>query len=147
MNPLQLDFYRLRCAGTPWCLILTPDYREAQRSISKMLAEQDDPPSLWAWDCLQGHRCLSDTAQTSYLGSPDDTIQAPALLLKKALELPANGVLFFIVPKNEMVEDAAVIQGLANLRTSSRPTSAPWCSPRPGRQVALFPQRGRARAG
>jgi len=37
-------------------------------------------------------------------------------LLKKALELPANSVLFFIVPKNEMVEDAAVIQGLANLR-------------------------------
>jgi hypothetical protein len=34
-------------------------------------------------------------------------------LLKKALELPANSVLFFIVPKNEMVEDAAVIQGLA----------------------------------
>jgi hypothetical protein len=76
-----------------------------------MLAAQDDPPSLWVWDCLQGHRCLSDTAQTSYLGSPDDTVQAPALLLKKALELPANSVLFFIVPKNEMVEDAAVIQG------------------------------------
>jgi SpoVK/Ycf46/Vps4 family AAA+-type ATPase len=53
---------------------------------------------------------------TSFLGSPDDTVQAPALLLKKALELPANSVLFFIVPKNEMVEDAAVIQGLANLR-------------------------------
>ena len=100
----------------PWCLILTPDYRECQRSLSKMLAEQDEPPSLWAWDCLQGHRCLSDTAQTSYLGSPDDTVQAPALLLKKALELPANSVLFFIVPKNDMVEDAAVIQGIANLR-------------------------------
>jgi hypothetical protein len=28
MNPLQQDFDRLRCAGTPWCLILTPDYRE-----------------------------------------------------------------------------------------------------------------------
>ena len=116
MNPLQKDFHRLRCAGTPWCLILTPDYRECQRSLCKMLAEQDDPPSLWAWDCLQGHRCLSDTAQTSYLGSPDDTVQAPALLLKKAMELPANSVLFFIVPKNEMVEDAAVIQGIANLR-------------------------------
>jgi len=24
MNPLQQDFDRLRCAGTPWCLILTP---------------------------------------------------------------------------------------------------------------------------
>jgi hypothetical protein len=58
------------------------------------LAEQDDPPSLWAWDCLQGHRCLSDTAQTSYLGSPDDTVQAPALLLKKAMDLPPNSVLF-----------------------------------------------------
>ena len=116
MNPLQTDFYRLRCAGTPWCLILTPDYRECQRSLCKLLAEQDDPPSLWVWDCLQGHRCLSDAAQTSYLGSPDDTVQAPALLLKKALELPANNVLFFIVPKNEVVEDAVVIQGLANLR-------------------------------
>jgi len=116
MNPLQTDFHRLRCAGTPWCLILTPDYRECQRSLCKMLAEQDDPPSLWSWDCLQGHRCLSDPAQTGYLGSPDDTVQAPALLLKKAMELPGNSVLFFIVPKNDMVEDAAVIQGLANLR-------------------------------
>ncbi len=116
MNTLQEDFRRLRMAGTPWCLILTPDYRECQRSLSKMLAEQDEPPSLWAWDCLQGHRCLSDTAQTNYLGSPDDTVQAPALLLKKALELPANSVLFFTVPKSDMIEDAAVIQGIANLR-------------------------------
>ena len=44
------------------------------------------------------------------------TLQAPALLLKKILELPANSVAFFVVPKNDMVEDAAVIQGLANLR-------------------------------
>jgi hypothetical protein len=116
MNPLQQDFYRLRCAGTPWCLILTPDYRECLRSLCKMLAETDDPPNLWAWDCLQGHRCLSEVSLTSFLGSPDDTVQAPALLLKKAMELPANSVLFFIVPKNDMVEDAAVIQGLANLR-------------------------------
>jgi hypothetical protein len=116
MNPLQQDFHRLRCAGTPWCLILTPDYRECLRSLCRMLAEQDDPPSLWAWDCLQGHRCLSEASLTGFLGSPDDTVQAPALLLKKALELPANSVLFFVVPKNEMVEDAAVIQGLANLR-------------------------------
>src|SRR5262245_49589606 len=116
MNPLQQDFYRLRCAGTPWCLILTPDYRECLRSLSKMLADKDNPPSLWVWDCLQGHRCLSEPSQTGYLGSPDETIQAPALLLKKALDLPDNTVLFFIVPKNEMVEDAAVIQGMANLR-------------------------------
>jgi hypothetical protein len=116
MNRLQQDFHRLRCAATPWCLILTPDYRECQRSLCKMLTEQDEPPSLWAWDCLQGHRCLSEAAQTGFLGSPDDTVQAPALLLKKALELSANSVLFFIVPKNDMVEDAAVIQGLANLR-------------------------------
>jgi SpoVK/Ycf46/Vps4 family AAA+-type ATPase len=116
MNPLQNDFHRLRCAGTPWCLILTPDYRECMRCLCRMLAEQDDPPSLWAWDCLQGHRCLSEASLTGFLGSPDDPVQAPALLLKKALELPANSVLFFIVPKNDMVEDAAVIQGLANLR-------------------------------
>ena len=51
-----------------------PDYRECQRSLCKMLAEQDEPPLLWVWDCLQGHRCLSDATQTSYLGSPDDTI-------------------------------------------------------------------------
>jgi SpoVK/Ycf46/Vps4 family AAA+-type ATPase len=86
------------------------------RSLCRMLAEQDDPPSVWAWDCLQGHRCLSEASLTGFLGSPDDTVQAPALLLKKALELPANSVLFFIVPKNEIVEDGAVIQGLANLR-------------------------------
>ena len=116
MNPLQQDFDRLRCAGTPWCLILTPDYRECQRALCKMLVHGDDPPSLWAWDCLQGHRCLSELSLTSILGSPDDTVQAPALLLKKALDLPENSVLFFIVPKQEMVEDAAVIQGLANLR-------------------------------
>jgi hypothetical protein len=35
MNPLQQDFDRLRCAGTPWCLILTPDYRECMRSLCK----------------------------------------------------------------------------------------------------------------
>lgn len=116
MNPLQQEFGRLRYAGTPWCLIHTPDYRECQRSLCRMLAEQDAPPSLWAWDCLQGHRCVSEASLTSILGSPDDTVQAPALLLKKAMDLPANSVLFLIVPKNEMVEDAAVIQGLANLR-------------------------------
>jgi hypothetical protein len=116
MNPLQQDFDRLRCAGTPWCLIHTPDYRECQRSLCKMLMDQEDPPALWSWDCLQGHRCQSEASLTSILGSPDDTVQAPALLLKKALELPNNSVLFFIVPKNDMIEDAAVIQGLANLR-------------------------------
>lgn len=77
MNPLQQDFYRLRCAGTPWCLILTLDYRECLRALCKMLTETDDPPSLWAWDCLQGHRCLSETSSTGFLGSPNDTIQAP----------------------------------------------------------------------
>jgi hypothetical protein len=86
---------------------------------------------------LKGTRSIlsEDSSQSSYLGNPDDTVQALALLLKKALELPANSVLFFIVPKNEMVEDAAVIQGLANLRNelkankrSSRPTSGPLCS-------------------
>jgi len=92
------------------------------RSLCKVLAEQDEPPSLWVWDCLQGHRCLSETAQTGFLGSPDDTVQAPALLLKKALELPPNSVLFFIVPKNDMVEDAAVIQGIANLRNEFKAT-------------------------
>jgi len=61
-------------ARLPFRVRLTPNYRECQRSLCKMLAEQDDPPSLWAWDCLQGHRCLSDTPQTSYLGSTDDTI-------------------------------------------------------------------------
>src|SRR5688572_1632744 len=122
MNPLQLDFHRLRCAGTPWCLILTPDYRECLRSLCKVLADQEDPPSLWAWDCLQGHRCLSAAADTGFLGSPDDTVQAPALLLKKALELPPNSVLFFIVPKNDMVEDSAVIQGIANLRNEFKAT-------------------------
>ena len=40
MNPLQQDFDRLRCAGTPWCLILTPDYRECMRSLCKMQAER-----------------------------------------------------------------------------------------------------------
>ena len=125
MNPLQQDFDRLRCAGTPWCLILSPDYRECMRSLCKMCTDQDDPPSLWVWDCLQGHRCLSEASLTSILGSPDDTVQAPALLLKKALDLPANSVLFFIVPKNEMVEDAAVIQGLPTSATSSRRTSGP----------------------
>ena len=122
MNPLQQDFHCLRCAGTPWCLILTPDYRECMRSLCKVLAEQDDPPSFWGWDCLQGHRCLSEASLTSLLGSPDDTVQAPALLLKKALDLPANSVLFFIVPKNDMVEDAAVIQGIANLRNEFKAT-------------------------
>jgi len=116
MNTLQQDFYRLRCAGTPWCLLRTPDYRECQRALCKTLAGMDDPPALWTWDCLQGHRCLSEASLTSTLGSPDDTVQAPALLLKKALELPSNSVLFFIVPKNDMVEDATVIQGIANLR-------------------------------
>lgn len=116
MNPLQQDFHRLRCAGTPWCLILTPDYRECLRSLCRTVAEQDEPPALWTWDCLQGHRCLSEASLTGYLGSPDDTVQAPALLLKKALELPVNSVLFFVVPKNDMIEDAAVIQGMANLR-------------------------------
>src|SRR5262245_5905759 len=46
MNPLQQDFDRLRCAGTPWCLVLTPDYRECQRSLCKMLLDQEDAPSL-----------------------------------------------------------------------------------------------------
>ncbi|MCI0742181.1 MAG: AAA family ATPase [Gemmataceae bacterium] len=129
MNTLQQDFYGLRCAGTPWCLILTPDYRECQRSLCKTLSEQDKPPSLWAWDCIQGHRCLSETNMTGYLGSPDDTVQAPALLLKKALELPANSVLFFIVPKNDMIEETAVIQGLANLRNEFKAN---------GRTIALL---------
>src|SRR6266496_1354602 len=80
MNPLQQDFDRLRYAGTPWCLILTPDYRERLRSLCKLQAEQDDPPALWAWDCLQGHRCLSEASLTSILGSPDDTVQAPPRL-------------------------------------------------------------------
>ena len=75
MNPLQQDFDRLRCAGTPWCLILTPDYRECMRSLCKMQAEQEEPPSLWAWDCLQGHRCLSEASLTSILGSPDERIR------------------------------------------------------------------------
>lgn len=122
MNPLQEDFDRLRCAGTPWCLILTPDYRECMRALCKMLAEQKEPPSLWAWDCLQGHRCLSEASLTSILGSPDDTVQAPALLLKKALELPDNSVLYIIVPKNDVVEDAPVIQGIANLRNEFKAT-------------------------
>jgi len=114
MNTLQRDFFRLRCAGTPWCLVLTPDYREAMRSLSRV--EEDTPPSLWAWDCLQGHKCLSNVADTILLGSGEDTIQAPALLLKKALELPANSILFVVIPKNDMIEDAAVIQGIASLR-------------------------------
>lgn len=114
MNALQQDFYRLRCAGTPWCLVLTPDYREAMRCLSK--SQEDEPPTIWAWDCLQGHRCLSNPAETMLLGSSDDTIQAPALLLKKALDLPPNSVLFLIVPKNDLIEDTAVIQGIANLR-------------------------------
>jgi hypothetical protein len=65
MNQLQQDFYRLRCAGTPWCLILTPDYRECLRSLCKTLAEKDNPPNFWAWDCLQGHRCLSEASWVS----------------------------------------------------------------------------------
>jgi len=40
MNPLQQDLHRLRCAGTPWCLILTPDYRECMRSLCRMLADR-----------------------------------------------------------------------------------------------------------
>ncbi len=111
MNPLQQDFDRLRYAGTPWCLILTPDYRERLRSLCKLQAEQDDPPALWAWDCLQGHRCLSEASLTSILGSPDDTVQAPALLLKKALELPANSVLSFIVPKARNMASYALFAG------------------------------------
>lgn len=114
MNTLQRDFFRLRCAGTPWCLVLTPDFREAMRSLSRV--EEDNPPSLWAWDCLQGHRCLSNVADTILLGSGDETIQAPALMLKKALELPANSVLFFIIPTADMLQDAPIIQGIANLR-------------------------------
>jgi len=69
MNPLQQHFDRLRCAGTPWCLIHTPDYREYQRALCKMLMDQEDSPSLWAWDCLQGHRCQSEASMTSILGT------------------------------------------------------------------------------
>ncbi|MCI0683079.1 MAG: hypothetical protein L0Y71_13340 [Gemmataceae bacterium] len=43
-------------------------------------------------------------------------MQAPALLLKKALELPPNGVLFFIVSKNDMVEYAAGRAGLLRMK-------------------------------
>lgn len=113
---LQDDFFRLRCAGTPWCLLLTPDYREAIRSIAKHLAAKPKPPSIWTWDFLMGHQCVSNVADTEILGGPDDTVNAPALLLKSALKLPANSVLFFIVPKQDMVDDLGVIQGIANLR-------------------------------
>ena len=73
MNPLQLDFFRLLCRHP---VVSDPDARlpRMPHSLCKMLAEQNEPPLLWVWDCLQGHRCLSDATQTSYLGSPDDTI-------------------------------------------------------------------------
>src|SRR5262245_43258297 len=107
--------YRLRCAGTPWCLILTPDYRECIRAIVKDLqAKPEGPPSFWTWDFLRGHACIFDIAETTVLGAPDDTVQAPALLLKKLVDLPPNSVFFFIVPKNELIEDMGVIQGIAN---------------------------------
>src|SRR5688572_26947602 len=44
----------LGCTGRrnrPGCF--SPD-RDCLRSLCKVLAEQEEPPSLWAWDCLQG---------------------------------------------------------------------------------------------
>src|SRR5262245_12974634 len=95
------DFYRLRCAGTPWCLVLSPDYRECIRGIVKDLQARPEPPSFWTWNFLVGHECISDTRDTIQLGSPDDTVQAPALFLKKLVDLPANSVVFMIVPKQD----------------------------------------------
>ena len=117
MNYLE-QFREIRRVSTPWCVVTSPDYRAAIKLLAKVRINGEAEPPMVVWDCIGGHSGLNEDGReaANRIGDAEMTFQAPVLLLTKALALPEDTVLFFVVPKSDLLLDAGIAQAVANLR-------------------------------
>jgi hypothetical protein len=113
---LAEDFRELRRVSTPWTCIVTPDYRATVYELLKVrLNGKEEPPSV-LWTCVDGPQERSGNPMD--LGTADDP---PSMILKNALKLAENSILFWVVPDtfdvpNHSWSNPFTVQATANLR-------------------------------
>lgn len=111
-------FRHFRRVSTPLVAVTTADPRSTIKSLGKVrLNGSDAEPPIVAWDVVRGHRGVNESGiqAASTLGAPEDTVQAPALLLERALQLPAETIAF-LINAHRLLDDVAVEQAIWNLR-------------------------------
>lgn len=128
-NFLQ-EFLAMRRRSTPWLAVRTPDYRATYLAMLKYEAahhydsrERSEPklPKAVFWNCVTGPKTpivegsgepASEQVQKE-LGTNED---APFQVLRNALDMDDNAILFFVVPSNDLLENPFTIQAIADLR-------------------------------
>lgn len=125
MNLLD-DFREIRKKSTPFCYVVSTDYRATIKALSevrvKMPNGNDEPtPGCVTWDIMRGHRPYNDAGRVVLATFGDDSTEgAPASFLNKAISgdpaVPPGTMLFLIVPSPEIMMDPNVAQAIANIR-------------------------------
>ena len=117
MTTLESEFREIRRVATPWFLVNTPDYRAAIATMSAVRVKKEPEPPLVCWDFARGHYALNEPGRDAVKKIGEvETVAAPALAITGALSMPRNSVFFVVVPKQDILEDAAVTQAIANVR-------------------------------
>lgn len=119
MSKVIRDFAEMRRVSTPIVGVTSTDYRATIAAMCQVrMADEASPPPCVGWDLVRGHYPLNLEGKEAceLLGAPDETEQAPAMLLKRAVALPGNAMLFMVVPDPEMCKQGSFCQAIANLR-------------------------------
>jgi hypothetical protein len=119
MNLLD-DFREIRRVSTPFVFVVSSDYRATIKALSAVRVK-DEVPACVSWDMMRGHVAINEAGKmlTATFGDPEDTKQAPAAFLAKAIggtAVPNNTMLFLIIPSPEIMMDPNVAQAIANVR-------------------------------
>ncbi len=116
---LSTDFREIRRVSTPWVVVQTSDYRATTKEMLKVRINGEDEPDAFLWTCVNGACRVQGNERDSFnLGDADST---PAMVLGLALDLPANSILFLVVPDdfaspNHFWSNPFTTQAVANLR-------------------------------
>jgi ATPase family associated with various cellular activities (AAA) len=117
-NDLLKRIKSARRVGVPLVAITTPD---SPAFVSRLKDEVNGSLPLVQWDCLRGWLALNESGKSaivSAIGSLDNAAiatQNPTGSLEQAFNLPEGSILV-CHGMNRFLEDAVVIQGIANLR-------------------------------
>lgn len=109
-----------RRVSVPLVAINTPDPASTMRAVAQAFGGNGEPVPVVAWDVCRGVRPVNEAgrevAAMSGDGDDDNTIGQPAMLLAKAIDYPANTIVFMQNAPAYFDVSPAIPQGIWNLR-------------------------------
>ena len=114
-----MDLYKesseCRRISTPTIGVCTHDWCKA---VPVIVGPPENQPPVVIWNCVDGHSPGNEQGReaSALLGKQEDTQMNPVALLKAARNIPSGTMLFMVCPNDAILQDAGVMQAIANLR-------------------------------